>query len=102
MRGVDPDGKRALFEAPIAAPPEQLRPGVVQDGRRAVFSTGPPQPGTVLVTCSGCQARTRVGLGDLGMRIATGSLLVPWRKRDWLLRCPACNRRAWCSIGFRE
>jgi hypothetical protein len=102
VKGIDPSGKRALFEAPIAAPPEQLRPGAARDGKTALFSTGAHEPGTVLISCSSCHARSRVGLGDLGLRILTGSLLLPGRKRDWLLRCPACNRRAWCSVGFHD
>src|SRR5262249_13054156 len=102
MKGVDPEGKRALFEAPIAAPPEQLRAGKSRVGRSALFSAGPPEPGTVVITCSRCISRARVGLGDLGIRILTGSLLLPGRKRDWLLRCPACDHRTWCSVGFRD
>jgi hypothetical protein len=98
----DPTGKRALFEAPVSAPPEQLRPGATREGRDAVFSAGPREPGTVMVDCSSCHARTRVSLVDLCRRLLTGSLIVPLRRKGWFLRCPTCGSRAWCSIGFRH
>ena len=99
---IDPSGKRALFEAPVAAPPEHLRPGAAREGRDAMFSVGPPAPGTVLVECSACAARSRIAIADLGVRMLTGSLLLPGVKRGWFVRCPSCNRRAWCSVRFRS
>jgi hypothetical protein len=90
----DPTGKRALFEAPISAPPEQLRPGTAREGRDAVFSAGRREPGTVLVDCSKCHARGRMTLADLVLRLLTGSLLWPGRRKGWFLRCPTCGSRA--------
>ena len=102
MPGRDPTGKRALFEAPLTAPPEQLRPGAAREGRDAMFSAGPAEPGTVLVDCTACRARSRVALADLGVRLLTGSLVWPGRQKGWYLRCPSCNSRAWCSVSFRS
>jgi hypothetical protein len=99
---LDPTGKRALFEAPLSAPPDHLRPGTVREGRDAMFSAGPPESGTVLVDCSACGARSRVAIADLGLRLLTGSLVWPGRSRGWFVRCPACNHRTWCSIGFKS
>ena len=98
---IDPTGKRALFEAPVTAAPDHLRPRVPREGRNAMFSTGPREPGTVLVECASCSARSRIPLTDLGMRVLTGSLLLPGVARGWFVRCPACNRRTWCSVAFR-
>src|SRR5205823_10698327 len=72
MTRFDPDGKRALFETPVTAPPEQLQPGRPREGRDAVFSVGPPEPGTVVVDCSSCHGRARVPITDLGVRLLTG------------------------------
>ncbi len=74
MTRLDPSGKRALFEAPVSAPPEQLLPGRRRDGRDAMFSVGPHERGTVVVACSSCRARARVPIADLGLRLLGGSL----------------------------
>lgn len=102
MTRLDPTGKRALFEAPVAASPERIRAGRAREGRAALFSVGPREPGTVVLSCSACRACSRVHLVDLGARLATGSLLWPGRKDGWFLRCPACGSRAWCNVSFRR
>ena len=101
--GFDPQGKRALFEAPVAADRRQvLAPGAAPEGRHALFSSGPPRPGTVLIECSGCHARSRVGLVDVGVRLAALSLWLPARRHAHRMRCPACGRRTWCHVGWTE
>lgn len=103
-RQGDPKGKRALFEAPVQAPPETLGGGRSREGRDALFSSDRARSGTVLVECDDCTARTRVGLADLGVRLLTGSLWMPLLRSDkphWM-RCPACERRTWCRIGWTE
>ncbi len=99
---IDPSGKRALFEAPVSAAPDHLRPGAPREGRDAMFSTGPREPGTVVVDCSSCSARSRIALADLGVRVLSGSFVLPVIPRGWFVRCPACNRRTWCSVNFRR
>src|SRR5439155_18078972 len=59
---LDPTGKRALFDAPVAAAPDRIGSGVRSDGRAALFSSAPRRAGTVLVTCSHCEARSRVSM----------------------------------------
>jgi hypothetical protein len=98
---LDPKGKRALFEAPVTAPPDQLRAGVARQGRDALFSVGRAEPGTVVLGCSTCRARSRVAIADLGVRLLTGSLVWPGRRDGWFVRCPACDHRTWCSVSFR-
>ena len=39
------------------------------------------QAGTVIVSCSGCEARTRINLTDLGLRWMGGSIWMPGRSR---------------------
>ena len=72
-----------------------------REGRDAVFSAGPRERGTVLVDCSKCHARGRVTLAGLVVRLLTGSLIWPGRRKGWFLRCPTCGARAWCSVSFR-
>jgi hypothetical protein len=102
MTGLDPSGKRALFEAPVSAPPEQLLPQGSRDGRDAMFSVGPRLPGTVVVDCSSCHGRARIPITDFGTRMLTGSWFMPLRKHDYWLRCPVCNHRTWCNVSWRR
>ncbi len=101
---LDPTGKRALFETPVVAAADSLEAGADRRGRSALFSVGPRRPGTVVVDCSSCRTRTRVGLGDLAVRLASFSLYLPLLKGDHPHRitCPACGRVAWCRIGWGE
>ncbi|MCC5952775.1 MAG: hypothetical protein JJU45_11840 [Acidimicrobiia bacterium] len=101
-RRVDPQGRQALFTAPVTAAPDQLTAGVRKDGRDALFSTGPRQPATVVVRCSACGSSARVGLLDLGVRLVSISAWLPGRRYGHWLRCPTCHTHAWCSIAFRD
>ena len=96
----DPTGKRALFEAPIAAARDRTAVGVPLEGKAALFSTTPRRAGTVLVECSGCKARSRVSLVDLGVRFLAGSMWMPLRSRPHWMKCPSCEQRQWCRIGW--
>ncbi|HRA33359.1 MAG TPA: hypothetical protein PK748_00430, partial [Acidimicrobiales bacterium] len=58
-RSLDPQGRRALFETPVSAARDTIRSGPAAEGKDALYSTGPRQTGTVVVTCSTCHARTR-------------------------------------------
>ena len=101
-RSFDPQGRRALFETPVSAARDTIRAGTPRDGRDALFSTGPRQAGTVVVTCSSCEARTRINLTDLGLRFLSGSAWIPGRRDGHWMRCPSCNHRTWCSIGWQD
>jgi hypothetical protein len=99
-RSIDPEGKHALFTAPVTAARDQLGPGNQKEGRAALFSTGPRQKGTVVVICKECHARSRVTLVDLGVRLASISFWLPGRRHPHWMRCPACHRHGWCSISW--
>lgn len=99
---LDPQGKRALFEAPVAAAPDMLRPGQERHGRDALFSTGPRQFGTVVVDCASCNVRSRTSIANVGLRLFTGSAWIPGRSHSHWMRCPVCERRTWCSVGWTD
>jgi hypothetical protein len=102
-RSLDPTGKRALFETPVSAAPDSLAPGRTASGRDALFSIGPPRAGTVLVECSTCRARARISLADLGVRMLSLSAFLPTpRPHPYWLRCPTCDKRTWCRVGWSE
>lgn len=103
-RKLDPTGKRALFETPVTAADEVLRRGEAPRGRDALFSTGRPQAGTVLVECSRCSTRTRVGLADIAVRLASFSVYLPLLrpKHPHRIRCPHCDKASWCRVGWGE
>lgn len=101
-RSLDPQGRRALFETPVSAARDTIRSGNPRDGKDALYSTGPRQAGTVVVTCSRCDARTRINLTDLGLRWLGGTIWLPGRKNGHWMRCPSCGDRTWCSIGWQD
>lgn len=101
-RRLDPQGKRALFEMPVAAARDTIRSGEATQGKDALFSTGPRQAGSAVVDCRGCRVRTRISLTDVAMRLATMSAWVPGRRHGHWMRCPACEQRTWCRIGWTD
>lgn len=101
-RGLDPQGRRALFEMPVEAARDTIRSGEAKEGKESLYSTGPRQTGSVVVDCADCGVRTRISLTDLAMRLATISVWVPGRRRSHWMRCPACGRRTWCAIGWTD
>ncbi len=101
-RSMDPQGKRALFETPVGAAPDSLRPGPERHGREALFSAGPRQFGTAIVECSSCKVRTRTSLADIGLRLLTISAWLPGRSHSHWMRCPSCGHRAWCAVGWND
>jgi hypothetical protein len=101
-RSLDPQGKRALFEAPVAAAPDTLTPGNQKEGKDALYSSGPRQVGTVLLDCASCQARSRTSLVDLGLRFLSISVWLPGRRHSHWMRCPACHQHTWCRVGWTE
>lgn len=102
VRRIDPAGKHALFSAPPTAARDQLGPGNQKEGRQAFFSTGPRQPGTVVVECGACGTRSRVTLVDLGVRLISISAWIPGRRHSHWMRCPGCHAHQWCRIGWND
>lgn len=100
-RSLDPQGRRALFETPVSVARDTIRSGLSSEGKDALYSTGPRRAGTVVVECSGCQARTRVNLTDLGLRWLTGTMWIPGRRDGHWMKCPSCHHRTWCSIAWQ-
>ena len=101
-RGLDPQGRRALFEMPVDAARDTIRSGDAKEGKDALYSTGPRQAGSVVVTCGGCRVRTRISVTDVLMRLASISLWVPGRKKGHWMRCPACEQRHWCAVAWTD
>jgi hypothetical protein len=101
----DPEGKRALFEAPPLEIEDSLKdePLVERhevDGHEALYSAGHHERGTAVVTCSGCQVRSRLTLVELAVRIIALSLWLPGRSFSRHLQCPACQTRNWCKVEW--
>lgn len=74
-------------------------------GTRALYShpkIEPPAFGSVCVDCSRCQQTSIVGVSR-AVRLLVGSLTLPMIRGDHptLLRCPACDRRAWVRLSIR-
>jgi len=101
-RSVDPTGKAALFGTQVTAAPDQIADGPHAYGKEALFSSPRRRPGTVLVECSACRARTRTSYIDLGLRLALGSAWIPLGRHQHWMRCPNCGRRHWCRIGWTD
>jgi hypothetical protein len=101
-RGIDPEGRSALFGTPVDAAGDLLGPGNQREGRAALYSTGPHQTGTVVVECSACDARVRSTLVDLGVRLLSLSVWLPGRRHAHWMRCPACHEHTWCRIGWTD
>lgn len=99
---VDPTGKRALFEAAVAAAPDRAAFGPHNEGKDALFSMTPRRLGTVVVECSVCRVRTRASLLEVGRRLALGSVWFPLRRHSHWITCPSCRRRQWSRIGWTE
>lgn len=107
MKSQDPFGKRALFEhTPTPGPEEDLdRDPLVggrhEEGRAALYSTGPHRPGSVVLDCSECGVHTRMSALEAGVRIVMFSVWLPPLKRHnrWML-CPECQRRTWCRVHW--
>lgn len=101
-RHTDPLGKRALFDSPPAAAPDQLAPGAPAGGHTALYSTGARRCGTVVVVCSSCGVHARVSLLELATRLVPLTAWVPLVAHGHLLRCPGCERRRWCCLCWRR
>ncbi|MEN8040145.1 MAG: hypothetical protein ABFR95_01455 [Actinomycetota bacterium] len=102
----DAKGKRALFETPPIEIEDTLKddPLVERheiDGHEALYSAGPHEPGTAIVTCSACAVRTRMSHIELGVRVLALSLWIPGKDYSRYLQCPSCQSRNWCKVEWR-
>jgi hypothetical protein len=70
------------------------------DGRNALFSAATRRPGTLVVECGACRARSRVSYTDLARRSLPVGVWLPWRKHSRLARCPACEQRTWLAARW--
>lgn len=94
----DPQGKRALFDpAPGDASERLVRPTaqVGARGRGSLFSAGERRPGTLVLECRSCGARSRVGYVDFLRLHLPFWLWVPGAPFSRLMRCPACDEITW-------
>ncbi|HHC08680.1 MAG TPA: hypothetical protein ENK55_08175 [Actinobacteria bacterium] len=101
----DPLGKRALFETPPVRPEDPLDEDPLVDrrpreGKEALFSAGPHEPGTAVVECGSCGVRSRIPLVEAVVRVLAISLWIPGRRHNRWIPCPACHRRTWCRIRW--
>jgi len=97
----DPLGKRALFSA--VEPPRAANGAPTGTMRKeALFSAseGERRLGTVVVECSTCGARTRLGWGEFAWRHLPVWLWVPWMRYSRFIACPACDRRTWLAVNW--
>ena len=97
MSDERPAGKEALFSAPRPS----AQPASKGEGRQALFSAPPRRRGSVVVECSGCDARTPLPLVEMGKRLLP-SLWIPGKSFSRLLRCPSCGRTTWCRVHWRD
>jgi hypothetical protein len=99
----DPLGKRALFSTTAASPavPNGL-PAVGTITKESLFSAseGARRFGTVVVECSSCGARTRVGWGEFAWRHLPLGAWLPWLRYSQYMSCPACDRRTWLGVAW--
>lgn len=121
-RGPDPLGKRALFWVPSAAGESGQRPGAtgatvaLPVGKRALYSGARPEPDSVATTsgnpldergafrveCARCRQVSHVGGLDLLIFQFPLGFWLPRGRFDHRMTCPACRRRAWCSVSLRR
>jgi hypothetical protein len=81
---------------------------VDREGKDALFSNQTPPLGGVplgalTVACSACRVTTTVTLAQAVLSAIPSVHLFLIRRRypSWM-RCPACHRRTWVSLGIRH
>jgi hypothetical protein len=99
-------GKRALFS--VADPPRDGAPGATRTirptamSKESLFSASEDARrfGTVVVGCSACGARSRLGWAEFAWRHLPFWLWLPWMRYSRFMSCPACDRRTWLSVSW--
>jgi hypothetical protein len=84
-----------------AAPPNPSRTAAPLS-KQSLFSASEDARrfGTVVVQCSACGARSRLGWAEFAWRHLPFWLWVPWQRFSRFMACPACDRRAWLSVSW--
>ena len=96
----DPLGKRALFS--VAESPRANGPPTATITKESLFSAsgGARRFGTVVVECSACGARTRLGWAEFVWRHLPIGAWLPWLRYSQYMSCPACDRRTWLGVAW--
>jgi len=99
----DPAGKRALFSVSDDNRDAPARREIGDpEGKSALYSTATRRTGTVVLDCSECGGRTRVGYPEFARRHLPAWLWFPWREHSRLMLCPACEHRTWVAARWLE
>ncbi|MCZ7535740.1 MAG: hypothetical protein M5T61_07270 [Acidimicrobiia bacterium] len=101
--GRDPSGKRAIFSAASEDPGAGAVPTATTPPERTA-PHDPPRPGTLVVECSSCNARTRVTYFDFALlNLPLGFVVpLPGRRFKHRMTCPACSRWTWVEACWLE
>jgi hypothetical protein len=92
----DPLGKRALFSiAPVSIAPGEALDGTAVDAD-LVVGRGP-----ITVTCSTCDAVSRIGVLDFLVYQLPVGYWVPRGRFGHRMTCPSCRRRVWAGVTLR-
>jgi hypothetical protein len=96
----DPLGKRALFS--VGEPPRANGPATTTITKESLFSASEDTRrfGTVVVECSDCGARSRLGWGEFAWRHLPVGLWFPWLRYSQYMTCPACEHRTWLGVSW--
>lgn len=107
----DPTGKTALFSSAPAVPgsaDEHARghePAPATDERTdALFARVERRPGTLVVECSACDHKTRVGFVDFALLNLPFALWLPLPglRFNRRMTCPACGQWAWMRAHWLD
>jgi hypothetical protein len=85
-------------------------------GKRALYSGARPEPdslastsgnplderGTFTVECARCEQTSHIGVLDLLIFQFPVGVWLPRGRFDHRMTCPACRKRAWCSVTLRR
>jgi hypothetical protein len=67
-----------------------------------LFSSAVRRPGTLVVECSRCRGRTRVGYVEFARQHLPFWVWTPWRRYTRYAVCPMCARRSWIAARWFE
>jgi len=121
-RAPDPLGKRALFWVPSPGESGSSESGAsgatvaLPIGKRALFSGALPESdghavtsgnsiderGSFTVECARCRRISHIGVLDLLIFQFPLGVWLPRGRFDHRMTCPACRKRAWCSVTLRR
>lgn len=96
----DPLGKRALFSVAETPAPRPSPTAVISKESLFSASEGARRFGTVVVECSACGARSRLGWAEFARRHLPFWLWIPWLRYSQYMSCPACERRTWLGVAW--